>query len=126
MDYKLDSEWNYAQAYLKRIDDLFIMANSFKLKHDYKLWYDVLLALHDELAAQMKDTAPNGELSEVDVSKAFRDRCEVISGQSVVEHGVVHRRLSDWEVYLRRIMKLRGMDLPRKPDPSRALMDSRG
>lgn len=127
MDYKLDSEWNYAQAYLKRIDDCFILCNSCKLQHNYSGWFDALLALYDELAAQMKTEAPEGIDSEVKTAEEMRDRCrEIINNASSIEGSILQRRLSDFEIYLRRIMKLRGMDLPRKPDPSKALMESRG
>lgn len=125
MDYKSDeSNWNYADAYLKRIDHLFILANGAKMTNNYQWWFECLCALHDELVAHMKTTKGKGEeYSEEDVSKNFRKRARgLLDKGSMLEISVLRNCFSDWEVHMRRVMRSRQMDLPRRDDKNFAVL----
>lgn len=118
----LDSEWNYAAAYMQRIDELFRYANAYKTTDNYQGWFKYLLALHDELLPQMKENADK-KLDEKEISKDLRDKAQTwISAGRQAKAWDVHKTLSRWEEHLRNVMKERGMDLPRKLDPGSSLL----
>ena len=110
-----ESNWNYAEAYLKRVDSLFQAANMYKLMGNNTGWFETLCSVHDELAAQMKG-------DEEKESTDLREKCKKYVN---IGHGIdawlVKKTLSSWEIFMRKIMKERGMDLPRKFDPSKAM-----
>jgi len=113
----LDSEWNFALAYFKRLDECLRIGNFAKGKNDFKMWLEALLMLHDELSPQMEKEEAE------DISK-LKTKCirMVKLGNNSVDVYTMKQCLSDNEVGMRMVMKRRGMDMPRKSDPGRALL----
>jgi hypothetical protein len=117
-DYRtLDSEWNFALAYFKRLDNLCILCNLAQANGNFVKWFDIICVLHKELKPQMKP-------EEKEKIQKLRDRCIVlIKNAPRVEKYTFNDNLEALEDELRFIMKERGMDMPRKSDPSRALLN---
>jgi hypothetical protein len=114
-----ESGWNYADAYLQRIDKLFQTSTFCKMTLNYKGWFESLLALHDELAAQMTGK------DEEKTSNEFRDKIQPLvltMGRNNVDPYIIRKMLSDWEIHMRKVMRSRNMDLPRRADPSKAFL----
>lgn len=106
---------------MMRIDKLFQLANFCKTTGDYQGWFKHLLALNDELSAQMKeDKDPLKD--EKKISLELRDKCHTWVYGRGAKLWDVHKMLSKWEEHLRYVMKERGMDLPRKLDPGSSLL----
>lgn len=113
----MDSEWNFALAYFKRLDEALRLANFAKFKNDFGNWLEALLILHDELVPQMKP-------EELEAINKLKQECiKLIKARANVENYTLKQKISDYEVKLRVVMKERGMDMPRKSDPGRALLN---
>ena len=120
----LDSEWNEAKAYFYRIHLTLMAANDASLRHDHSGHFDALVRLHTELVAQMsEEPEQKGEMETK--AEQLKTMCErfLYSKNPNIDQRVLTSKLFDYERHLRFIMKIRKMDMPRKRDPKRALMD---
>lgn len=113
----LDSEWNFALAYFKRWDEALRMANLSKFNSDWNKWLEALFILNDELVPQMKPE------ERIEVNELKQKCIKVMKARMNVDTYTMKGIISEYEVKLRIIMKERGMDMPRKSDPSRALLN---
>lgn len=119
----LDSEWNEAKAFFYRIHLAISASDDAALRKDSAAQLLALYTLHRELMGQMKDE----ELEEA--TKLYMQANKIVNLSnrhriSNVLNNSVIKRLYDYELYLRQVMKKRKMDLPRQRDPGAALMRS--
>lgn len=116
-DYRTDdSEWNFALAYFKRLDDVMKVCNLHKFQNNFNGWFEGLLVLYDELYPQMKP-------DEREAINKLKNKCEqLVKNSGGVDKYTLKNNLSRFEREMRVVMKSRGMDMPRKSDPSRALL----
>ena len=110
-----DSQWNMAAAYFFRIHTAFVWSNHYGSKGDWTNKYQHLFNIHLELSGQMKPE----ELKECE---KLEENSRICLSKNV-NPMVVRQALYNYEVFLRQIMKLRRMDLPRSKDPGRAILD---
>jgi len=110
-----DSQWNMASAYFYRCHVELAMSNHLGAIGDYRNQYMRLFNLHKELSGQMKPE----ELKEVE---RLEEQTRYIINEKNVSVQLVRKRLYDYEIYMRQIMKLRKMDLPRSKDPGKAIL----
>jgi hypothetical protein len=117
-DYRtLDSEWNFALAYFKRLDEALRYGNLCKMQGNMSGWLEALLILHDELYPQMKP-------EEKEKLEELKNRAiKLVKQGGAADKFTFKGLLSNYDRELRVIMKERGMDMPRKSDPSRALLN---
>jgi len=120
------TEWNQAQAYMQRMDNLLKLANNSSLIDDYDNWYDAIEALYRELAPRMTSEEARDARKLIFIARNFVK----INPNNRQKLGLAiwkfRDSLSDAEVYLRRIMKIRGMDLPAREDPGSSLLSDKG
>lgn len=112
-----DSEWNFALAYFNRLDNAIKVCNLNKFQNNYRAWFDALWILHDELYPQMKSE------ERVVLEKLKNHSLQLVKAGGNVDVFTMRNALSNYERELRLIMKERGMDMPRKSDPTRALLN---
>ncbi len=109
-----DSQWNMASAYFFRIHTAFVYSNYYGAKGDYSNKYQHLFNIHLELSGQMKpDELKICQKLDEESRVALFNRGNVL---------VLKQALYNYEIFLRQVMKLRRMDLPRNKDPSRAII----
>jgi hypothetical protein len=122
-----DTEWNFALAYLKRIDMLLQKCNYYKTIQDYNNWLLNLDAVHTEIHPRLESITKEGKIIS-DESKEADNLFNTAKTQVVlinkgnIDKWIIHRSLSNYERYLRNILRLRGMDMPKKTDPGHSLL----
>ena len=113
----LDSEWNEAKAYFYRIHLAISASDDAGLRRDYQQQLLALFTLHRELSGQMKDD----ELSKADGLYNKASQVISLSSRHNMNQNILVKTLYEYELFLRKIMKVRKMDLPRQRDPGAAL-----
>ncbi len=122
MEPKAQSEFNYALAWLERIDAEFKLAAKASLELDAHKWFHVLLLIYRELSTEM--TAAS------DLNKKAAHYVDSLADK--VTHWVavsnakgirsmppqLYHELHDFELTLRKIMDKAGMQTRRKDDPA--------
>jgi hypothetical protein len=122
-----DSDWNFALAYLKRIDQLLQQCNYYKTKRDYDNWLLTIDALHTELYPRLEKTTKDGvvivdEDKESNILRNIAMTQVKMMTKGNYDKWIIHGSLSTYERYLRNILRLRGMDLPKKSDPGHSML----
>lgn len=126
-----DTDWNFALAYLKRIDGLLQRCNYFKTIRDYDNWLLSIDAVHTEMHPRF-ETRKNSDGSTYDESKEA-DKLRIIAKNQVnsfvnksnIDRWIIHDSLNNYERYIRNIIRLRGMDMPKKTDAGHSLLDQK-
>jgi hypothetical protein len=123
-----DTDWNFALAYLKRLDVLLQQCNYFKSISDYDNWLLSINSVHDEIFPRLEvvkkrdGTLVCDEFKEAD---ALFDKAKNIiyySRKGNVDSWLIRKTLSDYERFLREVLRKRGMDMPKKLDPGHSLL----
>lgn len=110
-----DSQWNMASSYFYRCHVLLYESNNYGSMGDFKSQYLSLFNLHKELSGQMKPD----ELKE---TEELESQARIAVSSKHIGEALVRKVLYDYEIYMRQIMKLRKMDLPRSKDPGKAIL----
>jgi hypothetical protein len=111
-----DSEWNMASSYFYRCHVLLYESNQYGSMGDFQSQYLSLFNLHKELSGQMKP-------DELEHTEELESQARIAVSSKNIMQQVKRKILYDYEIYMRQIMKLRKMDLPRSKDPSKAIID---
>lgn len=112
----MDSEWNEAKAYFYRIHLTLAASDQAAMVKNYDSQLSALFTLHRELSAQMKD-------DELKLAEDLYRKCNqfISFRNNNVRTDIIITSLYQYELHLRKVMKLRKMDLPRQRDPGAAL-----
>lgn len=114
----LDSEWNQAKATHMRIHFALMACKEAKYSWNMSAWYLGLVDFYAELSGSMTDPEVKNEWTKLQELRSVRDT------ENMDES--VQDIFMDVELGLRKIMRERGLDLPRKRDPGKALLDDKG
>lgn len=125
-----ESDWNYAKSYLQRIDEQFRMANYSSTVADFKAWLVALHNVHGEIESRMVKNyhASKGvEENEPERAKELSKNCQQLvdgfyKGTMSVDMWTVRDTLKAYGVYLKEVMRRRGLDMPNRQDPGGALL----
>ncbi len=125
-----DTDWNFAVAYLKRIDIALQKCNYFKGIRDYDNWLLNIDIVHTEIYPRLEiekkrdGTLICDEYTESDHLKQIA-KVNVSSWKRKgnIDSWIIHDSLSNYERFLRNVMRKRGMDMPKKQDPGHALLN---
>ena len=118
------SRWNYAQAYLQAIREIENECIRASMEKDFKRWLSGIKAFYREVHRVMKDKE-----REEAANKIKRAEAEVNRNTNIMAyHGeaLKERLCTEIEVYLKDVLKRRGMALPTEADPGRSLLEDRG
>lgn len=125
-----DTEWNFALAYLKRIDVLLQKCNYYKTLRDYDNWLLNIDATHTEIHPRLQvnrksdGTLINDELDESEkLATTARNQLTLFQNKGNIDRWIIHSSLNKYERYLRNILRLRGMDMPKKTDAGHSLLN---
>jgi hypothetical protein len=123
-----DTEWNFALAYLKRIDLLLQKCNYYKGIRDYDNWLLSIDAVHTEIHPRLETTTKDNKIILDEATEANKLRNIAKNQVSLMNKGnidkwIIHDSLNNYERYLRNILRLRGMDMPKKTDPGHSLLN---
>ena len=120
-----DSDWNEATTYLFRIHAALLVSDEAKMKNDFERQLNALYTVHGELSAQMVDNkgADDGlKRAELLWSKAY-NVVSIHKNKRNISNLIVLKALYDYELHLRLVMKKRKMDMPRRRDLSKSLLE---
>ena len=120
-----DSDWNEATTYLFRIHAALLVSDEAKMKNDFERQLNALYTVHGELSAQMVDNKGLDDglkRAELLWSKAY-NVVSIHKNKRNISNLIVLRALYDYELHLRLVMKKRKMDMPRRRDLSRSLLE---
>jgi hypothetical protein len=110
-----DSEWNSAEQFFRQLGLIQAAINDCTIRRDNKGLLDALYTLHKQLIGQMKE-------EELNQAWNLMIQADRMVNDNRFNPSSERKKLFDYELYLRRIMKVRKLDLPRSKDPSRALL----
>ena len=139
-DYKLESQFNMAMAYLMRIDKLLYFCQRHAVKEELMEWAKYLRAVYREASVRL---GPNEIIDilgnpkeKIDFKKLTDDviedhECNFKNIYFLLNNPVYQKRfktrimflLDNLEVKLRRMLQQKGMLLPSKRDPTKAILD---
>lgn len=125
-----DTDWNFALAYLKRIDILLQQCNFYKGRNDFDNWLLSAYSVHDELYPRMiVEKKRDGTIvcdEPIEANKLFeKAKASVrMNIKGNVDRWIIINNLSNYERFLRDILRKRGMDMPKKNDPGRSLLEN--
>ena len=120
-----DSDWNEATTYLFRIHAALLVSDESKMRNDFERQLNALYTVHGELSAQMVDNkgADDGlKKAEELWSKAY-NAVSIYKSKRNISNLIVLKALYNYEVHLRLVMKKRKMDMPRRRDLSKSLLE---
>ena len=118
----LDSEWNEAKGYFFRIHLTLLASDQASMNKNYEAQLLALHTLHRELSAQFKKLKEIDEASKADMLFTNAFNVVQMSKRNRVSDLVLLKTLYEYESFLRRIMRERKMDMPRRMDPGTALL----
>lgn len=113
----IKSEWNQAEAYMRRLDYCCVLLNEAKARHDFEAWKEGLFALYMELVGLMKED----ERQEAEKLIQFAENAIIAS----IQPANTFKRFLTAEKYLRIIIQKKGLLVPMKDDPRTAMMNSK-
>jgi hypothetical protein len=115
-----DTEWNFALAYLRRIDQLLQKCNYYKGIRDFDNWWLSIDSVHTEIQPRFE----NKEGEEVELLRTIaKNQVTLYIKKNNIDRNIIHDSLNNYERYLRNILRLRGMDMPKKTDPGHSLLN---
>jgi hypothetical protein len=115
-----DTEWNFALAYLRRIDQLLQKCNYYKGIRDFDNWWLSIDSVHTEIQPRFE----NKEGDEVEKLRTIaKNQVTLYIKKNNIDRNIIHDSLNAYERYLRNILRLRGMDMPKKTDPGHSLLN---
>lgn len=109
-----DSEWNEAKALFYRIHENLNGSNHASLMKDYSSQLSFLFNVHREISGQMKT-------SEEEKARVMHRQIRSLISIKNMNAQSISDKLYEYELHLRTIMKDRKMDIPRRPDPGKAM-----
>jgi hypothetical protein len=120
-----DSDWNEATTYLFRIHASLWVNDEAKMSSQYKKQLSALYTVHGELSAQMVDNKGNDD--GLKKAEELWSKAHSIVGlwdaKRNVSEVLVLKALYNYELHLRLVMKKRKMDMPRRRDLSKSLLE---
>ena len=134
-----ESAFNFAVAYLQRVNELLYIAAEAKGQRDLRRWFDVLRVVYGEVnikfnAEEMKSL----ELLEDEIKKVFKEHPDInagdykeliIRGRTVKipnyprEREALYKLITSYEYKIKKLADVYGMLLPGKKDPRFAILD---
>lgn len=150
MEYKEESIFNMALAYLKRIDKLLYICDMASMSRDIEKWNNTLNAVYRELCIRM-NSEEREEIEGIDINIIDKNKDDKLDNKEIQiinnlkrEHAnfkninflcnnqaylYKYRKhilflLSELEIKLRIKMQEKGMLLPSKDDPRRAIISN--
>ena len=133
MEYQEESIFNMAFAYLKRIDKLLYLCDLSSKNHDVYEWTNILNILFREIVVKLTDDEIKiFEGEQMDIKFIINNLDDCVNFRSVnllcnnIRYSKVYRKellylLNKLEMNLRIKMQKKGMLLPSKDDPRRAI-----
>lgn len=118
------SEFNMAISYLNRLNNLFYEADRAAIELEAFTWFNVLLALYRELSTEMKEKEIeefNKKIMNINNQISKNNKLIMKTGQLSIQKEL-YLDLHNFELYLRKVCKVSGLQLKMKEDPTKALM----
>lgn len=109
------SEWHQGNLVHWRIHLTILNLKNAKYSHDLRLWFNGLNDLFSELSGSMKPDELEKGLTGLKVIHSY-----LLNNIPFEEASWFYL---DLEIFLRGVMRDRGLDLPRKKDPKRSLLE---
>lgn len=111
----MDSEWNAAVQFFVEIGKCYSLINESTLRNDNKTLFQTLYTLHKHILGQMK---PDERTKAMELHR----KAEIVVHDGRYNPGLEKVRLYEYEQYLRDILRIRKLDIPRSKDPAKAIL----
>lgn len=122
------SEYNMAVSYLNRLNSLFYVANEAAIELDANIWFHALSALARELSTEMNEEEINewfgtddkqGKMDMINYILSIETNNPMNRGMGISP--ALYKSLSDFERFLRQILKASGLQNRMMEDAHKAL-----
>ena len=127
---RLQSEFSGDVNYLNRLNVLLYCCNDAALNLDAHEWFHTLMVLYRELSTEMKVDKKTKKSKEMDKCEEFIEAIAPMISKNVddinkkgtkIITSDLHKKLHQFEIYLRSIIKSSGLQNKMKEDASHAL-----